>query len=77
MSVAERRVAHVRELDVALRARVHEHIALRGVELGRGDDLRELFHVHRLDINNVWQSRNKSAELVNKSLLGNDHTSTH
>ena len=53
MPVAERRVAHVRELDVALRARVHEDIALRGVELGRGDDLRKLFHVRGFDVHDV------------------------
>ena len=27
---------------------------MRGMELGGGDHLRKLFHIHRLDIDNVW-----------------------
>lgn len=54
MSVAQCRVSHVSKLDVALRTAVHEEIAMRRVELRRGDDLRQLLHVDRLDINDVF-----------------------
>ena len=55
MPVAKRRVSHVSKLDVALRAAVHEQVALCGVELGRGDDLRELLHIRGLDIDDVFR----------------------
>ena len=53
MLVAQGGVSHVSKLDVTLRAAVHEQVALCGVELGRGDDLRELLHIRGLDIDNV------------------------
>ena len=53
MSVAKRGLAHVGELDVALGAGVHENVALRRVELGGGDDFRQLLHVYGFDIHDV------------------------
>lgn len=53
MPIAQCRVAHVSELDVALGARVHENIALCWVKLGSRDNLCELLHVHRLDVDDV------------------------
>lgn len=61
MPIAQRRVAHVCELDIALRARVHEHVALRRVELGCRDDLCELLHIHRLDVNDIYFTQSQSA----------------
>ena len=54
MSITKRRITHVGELDVALRARVHEKVAVDGVELRRGDDLSQLLHVHGFDVDDVY-----------------------
>lgn len=51
--VAERTLSHVGELDCALATGVHEPVAALGVKLGGGDDLRQLLHVGRLDVDNV------------------------
>lgn len=53
MLVAQRTLAHIRELDGALRARVHEPVAAEGVELGGSDDLSQLLHVGGFDVDNV------------------------
>ena len=51
--VAQCRLTHVSELDGTLRARVHELIAMIGVEFGGSDDFCQFFHVHWFDIDNV------------------------
>jgi hypothetical protein len=53
MPVTECRVAHVRQLDVALGARVHEQVALGRMEFGGRDDFCQLFHVDWLDIDDI------------------------
>ena len=53
LGVAERRRAHVAELNRALGAAVHEHVRVRRVELGRRNHLGQLLHVGRLDVDNV------------------------
>ena len=53
MSITKRRITHVGELDVALRARVHEKVAVDGVELRRGDDFSQFLHVHGFDVDDV------------------------
>lgn len=53
MLVAQGTFAHVSQLDGAFRARIHEPVAALGVELGSSDDLRKLFHVCGLDVDNV------------------------
>lgn len=52
--VAQRGGPHVAQADGALAAAVDERVALVGVELGRRDHLRQLLHVRRLDVHNVW-----------------------
>lgn len=52
--VAQSRFSHVRELDGSLGARIHEEVAVDGVELGGRDDFGELLHVDGLDVDNVW-----------------------
>ena len=54
MSIAKRWVTHVCKLDVTFWARVHEKVALRGMEFRRSDDLCQLLHIDRFDIHNVY-----------------------
>jgi hypothetical protein len=53
-AVAERGLAHIRQLHRPFAAAVHEQVAMQGVEFGRSDDLRELFHIGWLYINDIW-----------------------
>ena len=53
MLIAQRSLPHVGELDCAFRAGVHEPIAASGMELSSRDDLCQLFHVCRFDIDNI------------------------
>ena len=53
MLVAQCTLAHVGQLDRALGTCVHEPIAADRMEFRSRDDLCKLFHVGRLDINNV------------------------
>lgn len=53
MTIAQRGITHVRELDVAFRARIHEDVALCWVELCGCDDFCELLHVGGLDVHNI------------------------
>lgn len=53
LDVTESRVSHISKLDHTFTTAVHKHVALNGVELGRGDDFRKFFHICWLDINNV------------------------
>lgn len=51
--IAQGALSHVRKLDSALRASIHEPIAAHRVKFGSRDDFGKLFHVGGLDINNV------------------------
>lgn len=53
MLVAQGTLSHVCELDRSFGARVHEPVAAHRVELSRRDHLGQLFHVRRLDVDNV------------------------
>lgn len=53
MLVAESTLAHISQLNRALRARIHEPVAALWMELCRGDNLRQLLHVRWLDVDNV------------------------
>ena len=53
MLIAQCALPHVGQLDCAFRARVHEPVTAAGVELCRRDNLRELLHVRRLDVDDV------------------------
>ena len=53
MPIAEGGVPHVRQLDVALGARVHEEVAVLRVELCGGDDFGKLLHIDGLDVDDV------------------------
>ena len=46
-------LSHVTQSDGSFAGAVDEEIALLGVELGGGDDLRELLHVGGLDVHDV------------------------
>ena len=54
MLVAQCRISHVSQFDVALRTAVHEQVAVYRVELGSGDDLSQLLHVCRFDVNDIY-----------------------
>jgi len=54
MRVTQCCLSHVRQLDCPLGARVHEHVAMYWVELGRRYHLRQLLHVDRFDVDDVW-----------------------
>ena len=66
--VAERRVSHICQLDRPFRTRVNKVVAVDRVELCRCDHLCKLFHVHRLDVDNICKAsartRSQSAHLV-------------
>lgn len=51
--VAECTLAHIRKLNRALGAGVHEPVAALWMELGSRYDLGELLHIGRLDVDNV------------------------
>ena len=53
MLVAQGAFPHVGQLDGSLAASVHEPVAALRVELCRGNDLGQLLHVGRLDVDNV------------------------
>ena len=53
MLIAQGALPHVGQLDGSLGASVHEPVAAHGVELGGRDDLGQLLHVRRLDVDNV------------------------
>lgn len=70
MLIAQSRVTHVRKFDVALRAAVHEQIAVYGVKLSGGDDLGQLLHVHWLDIHDVFPTDKHPDEDMRMSKRG-------
>jgi hypothetical protein len=53
MLIAQSTLSHIRQLDGTFGTRVHEPIAAYWMELGGSDDFRKLFHVGRLNIDNV------------------------
>jgi hypothetical protein len=53
MPVTEGGLSHVGQFNVALRARVHELVAMRGVELCRGNDFCQLLHVDGFDVDDI------------------------
>lgn len=55
MTITQCSLAHVGELDVALGARVHEDVALAGVELCGGDHLGQLLHVGGFNVDDVYR----------------------
>lgn len=53
MRITKSPLTHISQLDGSLAAGIHEPIAAERVELCGGNDLGQLFHVCRLDVNNV------------------------
>ena len=53
--VAQSLLSHVAQPDGTLATAVDELVAADRMELRRSDDLRQLLHVGRLDVHNVWQ----------------------
>lgn len=53
MSVTECLLSHVTQSDGTLAAAVHKLVAVYRVKDRRCNDLRQLLHVGRLDVNNV------------------------
>lgn len=53
MLVTQRTLPHVCQLDGAFRAGVHEPVATDGVEFGSSDNFCQLFHIRRLNVNNI------------------------
>lgn len=53
MPITQRCVTHISELDVTLRARVHEEVAMDRMELGGSDDFGQFFHIHRFDVDDI------------------------
>lgn len=64
MPIAQRSVTHVRELDIALRARVHENIALRRMKLRSSDNFCQLLHVDWLDVDDVYKRSVRSCPSI-------------
>lgn len=56
VSVTQGRGTHVTQPDGPFAAAVDKYIALVWVKFSSGDDFRQLFHVSRLDIHNVWST---------------------
>lgn len=59
MPVTQGRRPHVAQPDRPFAAAVHEAVAVMRVELGRCDHLRELLHVGRLNVDDIWHRRVK------------------
>ena len=57
--VAERSLSHVTQAYWALAAAVGEGVTMLGMKLRWGDHLRQLLHVGRLDVHNVWETAAK------------------
>jgi len=56
MPITQRRVPHIRKLDITFRTGIHEDVALSRMEFGSRDDFSEFFHVRWLDIHDVYKS---------------------
>src|SRR5216684_4763829 len=57
MPVAQSRVSHIRQLDVAFRTGIHEYVALCRMEFSGRDNLCEFLHVSWFDVHNVYTSK--------------------
>jgi hypothetical protein len=53
MLIAQRSLPHICQLDCAFTRRIHEPVASGGMEFCSSDDLSQLFHVRRLDVDDV------------------------
>jgi len=53
MLIAKGTLPHIGQLDGSLGTSIHKPVAANGMELGCRDDLSELFHVRRLDVDYV------------------------
>lgn len=53
MLVTQCTLSHISQLDGPFRTCVHEPVAALWMELGSSDNFRELFHICRLDIDDV------------------------
>lgn len=60
VAVAEGGGAHVAQPDGAFAAAVDKGVAVVRVELGGRDHLRQLLHVGRFDVHDVWQGESRS-----------------
>ena len=60
LAIAQRRMTQVAEFDRALAAAVYEGIAVRRSEARRRDDLGEVFHVGRLEVDDVCENRERA-----------------
>lgn len=58
--VTQGRRPHVAQPDCPFAAAVHEGVAVMGVELGRRNHLRELLHVGRFNVHDVWNRESRS-----------------
>lgn len=70
MPVTQGRRPHVAQPDCPFAAAVHEGVAVMGVELGRRDHLRELLHVGRLNVHDVWHRESRSGRERGQNLGG-------
>ena len=76
VAITERCVTHVGQFNVTLRARVHEQVAMGGMELGRSDDFSQLLHVYRFDVHDIcthhkWRSRGHKGTSLTEALVTN------
>lgn len=62
VSVTQRRLPHVTEAQGAFAATIDKQVAVVGVELGRCDHLRQVLHVGRLDVHDVWEGGSRSGK---------------
>lgn len=53
MLVTKSAFSHICKFNCTLRACIHKPVAADGVKLGSGNDLGQLLHICRLDVNNV------------------------
>lgn len=53
IDIAKCCLSHVAELDSASTCAVHHDITMKRMEIGRCDDFSELFHIVRLNVNDI------------------------
>lgn len=70
--VTQGRCPHVTQPDRPFAAAVHEAVAVMRVELGRCDHLRELLHVGRLNVHDIWHRRVKDGTGTSRQDLRGD-----
>ena len=69
VAIAKCSFTHIRKLDIALGARIHEDVTLRWVEFCSSDDLRQLLHVHGFDVDDIWVplSQSRATDLLHSA----------